>query len=159
MGNSYGFQENVLPLYDTASINPTFGLIFDTIQNVLPASGVGVSRLSATYVILPLEVLWELSPDYRRHNFFVAVGGSIGYRIGANHRVRYTEGSGADAEDKILVRRESFQMNPLRYGAHVRVGINFFNIYGRYEVSPLWATDEDGPAGSSWNVGISIDLF
>jgi len=154
----YGFQNDVLPLYDTASINPSFGLIFDTVSNILPANEVTVSQLSGSYINLPVELRWELSPGYTRTNLFVAAGGSIGYRLGAYSRVRYAEGIGGELENKTLIRREAFELNQLRYGAHLRVGINFFNIWGRYEVSPLW-TVGDGPAGGAWTVGVSLDLF
>lgn len=150
----FQFQEDVLPLYDTASINPTGALMFDTVGNVLPASNVSKSQITARYVNLPIEVRWELNPDYKRKNFWVAVGGSVGYRFDAMSKVVYTQGT----ETIKLKRKENFRLNQLRYGAQIRAGISWFSIYGRYEISPLWAPNQ-GPSGSGWQVGMSFDLF
>lgn len=150
----YGFSNNVLPLYDTASINPTNDLIFENITDVLPANEVVKSQMMIRYINVPLEFRWEANPNHRARNLWIALGGSIGYRIGAHHEVRYSQGT----ETKTLIRREDFQLNQLRYGAHARVGIAWFSVYGRYEVTPVW-TPKRGPNGNSWQVGISVDLF
>ena len=156
--NMYSFANNVMPLYDTASGNPTNELYFDTVSQVISSAAVQVSQMGVIYANLPIEVRWDLKPGQDNNSLWVSLGGSIGYRIGSFSKVRYRANVPV-GEDKVLTRRESFGLNDLRYGAQLRIGYDWINAYGRYEVSPLFSPLLETPAGGSWQVGVSIDLF
>jgi hypothetical protein len=114
------------------------------------------SFLQTTYLDVPLEFRYYTGRE--RKGFFVAVGGLIGLRLDSKTRVLYEEAE----ENKVTKQKESFNLNPLRYGVITRLGIGGFNLFGFYNFAPIFRPDK-GPEGTQntnyFKVGLSFAIF
>lgn len=115
------------------------------------------SRLINSYVDVPVEFRWHSGSDFNR-SFKIAIGGVFGLLIDAKTKVQYE----VDGTNKTTKQKDPFNLNPIRYGAIARVGIAGFNLWGYYNLSPLFRSGQ-GPQGTEntnyFNVGLSLTLF
>jgi len=129
--------------------------VFRSVSRALP--DVQKSMFITNYVDVPLEFRFNTSPEDKSRNFFVAVGGRVGYMMRAQTKIKYIENT------KVNRRKDQkpFHVTPVRYSAYIRVGVGAFNIYANYALSPLFKPNE-GPTNKPiqlMTVGISLDLF
>ena len=120
-------------------------------------SGLKKSMLIANYVEVPLEFRFDTAPEDIARSFNVAIGGRIGYLFDSKMKVKYKEGG----ETKIIKDKQELGLTKLRYGLYSRIGIGAFNIFGFYNLTPLFAKDKgpDQTTMTSFTVGISINGF
>ncbi len=119
--------------------------------------GIKKSTLIANYVEIPIEFRFDTAPEDIARSFNVAIGGRIGYLFDSKMKVKFKE----DGETKILKDKQNLGLNQLRYGVYTRIGVGAFNIFGFYNLSPLFEKDK-GPEKTTMNnytVGISINGF
>lgn len=119
--------------------------------------GIKKSTLIANYVEIPIEFRFDTAPEDIARSFNVAIGGRIGYLFDSKMKVKFKE----DGETKILKDKQNLGLNQLRYGVYTRIGVGAFNIFGFYNLSPLFEKDK-GPEMTTMNnytVGISINGF
>lgn len=120
-------------------------------------NGIKKSTLIANYVEIPIEFRFDTAPEDIARSFNVAIGGRIGYLFDSKMKVKFKE----DGETKILKDKQNLGLNQLRYGVYTRIGVGAFNIFGFYNLSPLFEKDK-GPEKTIMNnytVGISINGF
>ena len=119
--------------------------------------GIKRSMLIANYVEIPLEFRFDTAPEDIARSFNVAIGGRIGYLFDSKMKVKYKE----DGETKILKDKQNLGLSQIRYGVYSRIGIGAFNLFGFYNLSPLFEKDKgpDQTAMNSLTVGISINGF
>jgi hypothetical protein len=138
--HNYAFQNDVL-------ITPAADeFAFET-------SDVGLrkSKMSATYLTVPLLLNLETNPDKKSNSFRLSAGMYGGVRIASRTKVK--------TEDKLkLKQRDDFNLNAFRYGPMVRIGYGWFNVYAQYALSDLFA-DNQGPELTPVTFGISIRAF
>ena len=119
--------------------------------------GIKKSMLIANYIEIPLEFRFDTAPEDIARSFNVAIGGRIGYLFDSKMKVKHHE----DGENKILKDKQNMGLNQIRYGVYSRIGIGAFNLFGFYNLSPLFAKGK-GPDQTTMNsltVGISINGF
>ncbi len=113
--------------------------------------------LVANYVEIPLEFRFDTTPEDIARSFNVAIGGRIGYLFDSKMKVKYKE----DAETKIMKDKQNLGLTQIRYGVYSRIGVGAFNIFGFYNLTPLFEKDKgpDKTTMNSYTVGISINGF
>ena len=119
--------------------------------------GIKKSTLIANYVEIPIEFRFDTAPEDIARSFNVAIGGRIGYLFDSKMKVKFKE----DGETKILKDKQNLGLNQLRYGVYTRIGVGAFNIFGFYNLSPLFEKDKgpDKTTMNNYTVGISINGF
>ncbi|HRZ75774.1 MAG TPA: outer membrane beta-barrel protein [Bacteroidales bacterium] len=110
------------------------------------------NRLTLTYLDLPVEVRMKTRSDIR-----AAVGFKAGYLVGSE--TFYNGDSFLNAEKQLKVRYYALEnIEKLRYGALLRLGYKWFNLYGYYSLSRVFE-DGKGPELYPVSVGISLVPF
>lgn len=119
--------------------------------------GIKKSMLVANYVEIPLEFRFDTAPEDIARSFNVALGGRIGYLFDSKMKVKYRE----DSETKILKDKQNLGLSQFRYGVYTRIGVGAFNIFGFYNLTPLFEKGKgpDKTTMNSYTVGISINGF
>lgn len=141
--NKYRFDGNNTIVKDADGvINPYY-----------PPIGITYSRtkLATTYAILPvlLEAQIPASGNHRNINLGAGVIGAL--KLGSHTKVVYYTPGGKQKEKN----RDDFSLNPLRWGATVRIGYEFFQIYSTYYFTQLFEQGK-GPELFPFEVGIAF---
>jgi hypothetical protein len=137
---NFAFQDDIVltPRADEF----TFGLSDDPLRK---------SKLSATYLTIPLMLNLETNPDRRSQSFRLSAGVTGGIRIASRTKIK--------TEEKAKTRqRDDFNLNAFRYGPIVRVGYGWFNLYAQYALSDFFTSGE-GPQLNAFTAGISLRAF
>ena len=102
-------------------------IIIDSVgANIIGNGFVEKSKFESNYINIPLEFRFYFNKDkIDNGGFFLAAGGSIGYLISGKTKIKYVE----NEETKKIKRKENFELNQFRYGAHFRVGVSGFGAY------------------------------
>jgi hypothetical protein len=109
------------------------------------------SKLSMTYLTVPLLVNIETNPDNLSKSFRISAGVTGGYRIASRTKTK-------SEEKRKVKQRDDFNLNDFRYGPMVRIGYGWFNVYGQYALSELFA-DGEGPVTNPVTIGLSFRPF
>ena len=115
------------------------------------------SMLAMTYLDVPLELRFSTKPEDPARSFKVAIGGRVGYLLNASTKVKYKE----NGELKKLQNHQDFNLTRLRYGAHVKMFLGNFALFGYYNLTPLFEANK-GPAATeaqTWTVGFALHSF
>lgn len=141
----------------------------DSIGTSIIGSGVvEKSKFETTYISIPLEFRYYINKNkIDNGGFFVGAGASIGYLINGKTKIKYVEND----QTKKIKRKENFELNQFRYGAHVKVGIGGFGAFFQYDFSELFNPGRGPVAGTNpdnspkftktapFRFGLSINLF
>lgn len=119
--------------------------------------GIKKSMLIANYVEVPLEFRFDTAPEDLGRSFNFALGGRIGYLFDSKMKVKYKE----DGETKIVKNKENLGLTQLRYGVYSRIGVGNFNVFGFYNLTPLFEKGKgpDQTTMTHYTIGISINGF
>ena len=150
---------NFYYLGDTAVNSKRFDLLPNYPDRALPADSTVFGRmkkslLSMNYLDIPLEFKYSVNPDDPNHSFWFALGGRVGWLYSANTKIKYK----LDGDKIVQKEKYKYGLNQFRYGPSLRVGVGNFNLFGFYNMSPLFQKDK-GPSKTqmqSWTIGISI---
>ena len=115
------------------------------------------TMMTMTYVQVPLELRFSTKPEDPARSFKIAIGGDIGYLLNASTKVKYKE----NGELKKLQNHQNFNLTRLRYGAHMKIFIGNFAIFGYYNLTPLFK-ENLGPAATdtqTYTVGFALHSF
>lgn len=115
------------------------------------------SMFVTNYVEMPIDFRFDTKPEDISRSFNVSIGGRVGYLYDSFTKVRYRE----DGETKKVKDKYNHGMNDFRYGVYSRIGFGAFNLFGFYNISPLFQKDK-GPEGqdfTSITFGISVNGF
>lgn len=126
-------------------------------EDIIGNGVVEKSKFESNYVNIPIEFRYYINKDKIGRGLFVAGGGSIGYLISGKTKIKYNE----NEESKKIKRKEGFELNQFRYGAHVRVGIAGFGAFFNYDVSELFnpGRGPESTAATPYRFGLSFNLF
>jgi hypothetical protein len=115
--------------------------------------------LITNYVEVPLEFRFDSKPEDISRSFNFAVGGRIGALFDSQQKVKWRENK--DGPWKKAKDKENWGLSYLRYGVYTRVGIGAFNIFGFYNLSPLFkpGMGPDGTKMTTFTAGISLNGF
>ncbi len=109
------------------------------------------SKLSDTYLKLPVLLNFESNPQKLKRSFHLSAGAYGGVLIASHTKVK------TDTEKKIKA-KDDFNLSKIRYGVSGQIGYGWFNIYANYALNGMF-TDGEGPALTPFSVGISIIGF
>lgn len=100
---------------------------------------------------LPIELRFR-TKGWKHFKFHV--GGKIGYRTNIIRRAKFDDGT-----EKYEIRYRSLpDVNHLSYSAHVRIGMRNWALFGSYNFSPLFESNESIELYPI-QMGLSISLF
>lgn len=120
-------------------------------------SAIKKSMLITNFIDIPLEIRFSTNPYDPGRSFKVAIGGRVGYLVGAHTKLKYEQ----DGETKKLKNNQNYNLNPFRYSATLRIGIGNFNWFAHYNLNPLFEKNK-GPRAtttSTYTLGISLAGF
>ena len=127
-------------------------------SSILPQSNeIKKSKLSTSYVDIGTEIRFSMNRENPQKGFFMALGGKIGILISAHTKVSYME----DGQRKKVKTKETFELNPIRYGVYGRVGKGKFSLFYYQAFSELFQKDKgpDSTNTTPFNLGLSFALF
>lgn len=104
------------------------------------------NKLNAVFLNVPLML--EFQQPIGNKDFWIAVGGYAGVKIGSSTKLKSNDG------DKTKVRKD-FHMNTLRYGLRAQVGFENFGVYCNYSLQSLFKKDE-GPELYPISLGVTL---
>ena len=117
------------------------------------------SQVNPNYIDIPLEFRWRSRTYDPKRSVKIAIGGKVGFLFDSKTKVKYTDR--IDGDKKISKQKESWQLNTIRYGAHMRLGYGAFSLWGYYGLSDLFKKDEGPQATTMYPItfGVSLALF
>jgi len=125
------------------------------------------------YLEVPIEFRYDTKPEDISRSFNFALGARGGWLFDSFQKVKYKE----DGQTKKNKDRQDWGLTQLRYGVYTRIGIGGFNLFGFYNLTPLFQKDKGpfnngtvgtggapvgGTSGTTMNtftVGISLNGF
>lgn len=138
----------------------------DSLKLLLPAetpmTGLKKSQLVTNYLEIPLELRFSTNPSDPGRSFKVSVGGRIGYMYDSFNKIKYKD---TDGETKQLKDKQDWNLTKLRYGVYGKLGLGNFNLFGYYNLTPLFEAGKGPGEGGAVNdfqtitVGISLSAF
>ena len=126
-------------------------------EDIVGSGVVTKSKFESTYLNLPVEFRYYYNKNKKGKGLYLAAGASIGYLVNGKTKIKYVE----NEETKKIKRKESFELNQFRYGAHARIGIAGFGAFFQYDFSELFNPGK-GPQNKTVTparFGLSFNLF
>lgn len=135
--NNYKFDNPVTIERTNGVINPVD----------LDEAGLVKSKLTVSYLTVPLLLEFQIPVDGRTNQIFVSGGVIGGVNIGSHTKVKYEHSKNKD--------HGSFSINPFKYALTARIGIKDVSLFANYNLSPLFK-DGRGPEIYPFTIGISL---
>jgi hypothetical protein len=131
----------------------------DTLNQISYAQSYTTKKtmLAMNYIDIPVELRFNLNPEDPARSFKVAIGGRVGYLLGAHTKIRYRE----NHELKKLKNNQDFNLSPFRYSVYMKIYFGNFSIFSYYNLNPLWKANK-GPnqtQAQTYTIGISLASF
>ncbi len=108
------------------------------------------SKLTVSYLTIPLMLEAQIPVNNHTGRLFLSGGILGGLNIGSHTKVKWNDNKQKD--------RGGFNVNPFKYAAIFRVGLNDIHLYATYNFSTLFK-DGKGPELTPFSVGISLVNF
>ena len=109
------------------------------------------SKISATYLSVPVLLHVESNPDNKSRSFRFSAGMQGGIRIASKTKVKTTNKSKTKTKD-------DYNLADFRYGPVVRIGYGWLNFFAEYNLSPFFEEGQ-GPEMHSASAGLSMRVF
>ncbi|WP_068472192.1 WG repeat-containing protein [Saccharicrinis aurantiacus] len=137
--NNYRYANATIPIYEDGMLTSE------------PIEGnLNKNKLTTLYLTAPFLLEYQFSRK-SRNDFYLSAGPIGGYRLRSHTKVVTMEG-GSKQKDK---NRSSFGLEDFRYGAQVRFGYRFLNLYATYWMSPMFDINK-GPELYPISVGFAF---
>ena len=115
------------------------------------------SKLSATFINASLVPVLDFGEHSRKpriwdgdgDGFRFGIGPYVGYRISSKTKLVYEEGGDREKEKT----RDDFNLNSLRYGVRLQIGVRSTDLFINYDMNELFASDK-GPGLNAVSFGI-----
>ncbi len=122
-----------------------------------PFANTKKSMVIMNYLDVPLDFRFTLNPDDPNRSFNVSIGGRFGVLTGSHLKFKYRE----DGETKKLKDKQNYNLNPIRYGISLKVGVGNFKAFGYYDLSTKFKKDLGPQQTDMTNIvfGISLGAF
>lgn len=114
---------------------------------VLDKAGLSKSKLSTSYLTVPLILEFQIPVSGNNKRFYFSGGMIGGLKVGSHTKVKKDGDKSKNRDD--------FNINPFRYGATARIGYKGINIFGTYYFSPFFK-DGRGPEMFPFTIGIGL---
>jgi hypothetical protein len=120
------------------------------------------SMLITNYIDIPVELRFNTNPNDLGRSFKVSLGFKFGILYDSFTKLKYRQ----EGETKKLKDKQNYQLNPIRYGAYLRIGAGNLSVFGYYNISTLFENNKGpvkgkGPAQdiNYLQVGLSFAAF
>ncbi len=117
----------------------------------IDTANVSKSKLSSTYLRVPLILEVQFPSTIRAKRIYISAGVVAGLKLGSHTKVIYKD-DGGRSKDK---NNDDFNISPFRYGVTARIGFGGLSIFGDYYFSPMFVADK-GPSLNPFTVGLSL---
>lgn len=141
--NNYRFSDNVILDPDSSSI---YGYYDDS-------KPWRKSKLVVSYLTVPLFFEYQTNRFSKSNSFHLSAGVLFGWRFATHTKMLYFDNGRQKPKTY-----DSFQLNPFRYDAMVRVGWGVINLYATYSMNTLFK-DGRGPELYPFAIGITFLNF
>jgi len=138
--NNYRFSNNVILEPDSATI---YGYNDDS-------RDWRKSKLVVNYLTLPLMFEYQTNRYSRSNSFHISAGVMLGWRYATHTKNLYFENGRQKPKQY-----DSFNLNPFRYDATMRIGWGIINLYATYSMNTLFK-DGHGPELYPFAIGIAF---
>jgi hypothetical protein len=108
------------------------------------------SKISASYIDVPLEFRLAIRPDARGRNFWIAPGLRAGVRVSDFWKYKGEITHGTETKLKVY---NLHGIEDFRYGISLRAGYYKFGLFAFYSLSDLFE-EEAGPLLAPFSVGV-----
>lgn len=149
----YGFNNSRTLAYTAVGDNVEMVTVSSTTY-----PGLKKSKLITNYLDIPVELRFSTNPEDPNRSFKVSLGFKVGVLYDSYTKLKYKD----DSENKKLINKQNYNLNPLRYGALLRIAAGNISAFGYYNLSPLFKSGK-GPSLeediNTLTVGLSISAF
>lgn len=114
---------------------------------LLDKAGLSKSKLSTTYLTVPLMLEFQIPVSGHDKKLYFSGGVIGGLKVASHTKVKIDSDKSKSRDD--------FNINPFRYGATARIGYKGVNIFGTYYFSPFFKNGR-GPEMYPFTVGIGL---
>ena len=112
------------------------------------------NKMLVRTITVPLLLEFQV-PDKEKNYFYINAGVYGGLNFSSHIKVKYSESYRGVRKEKF---REDFNVNPFKYGAMVRTGYKWVNIYASCDLTRLFQKGR-APEIYPWSVGIMLVSF
>lgn len=122
-----------------------------------PFSNTKKSMVIMNYLDIPMDLKYTLNPDDPNRSFNISIGGRFGVLTESHLKLKYRE----DGETKKLKDKQNYNLNPIRYGISLKVGVGNFKLFGYYDLSTKFEKNLGPQQTDMTNLvfGISLGAF
>jgi hypothetical protein len=119
---------------------------------------IGKNNVSLNYLDVPIEFRYHFNKRNYSKGVRFAFGAKVGYLMSAHTKIEYTDANGLTRRIKD---RQSYGLNPFRYGIYSRLGFPGFNIWTYYGLNQVWEKGKGPFATQAGQIsfGVSFALF
>jgi len=117
------------------------------LPKVLVKTGLTKSKLSTTYLTVPLMLEFQIPVNGHEKRLYLSGGVVGGLKVGSHTKVKL-DGNKSKS-------RDDFNINPFRYGATARLGYKGINLFGTYYFSTFFKSGR-GPEMFPFTIGIGL---
>ncbi len=142
--NNYRFDDNIVLKSDTSIIWGFSG------NDENPTRKYKKSKLSVTYLTVPLLLEYQTNRNFRNNSFHITGGIVLGTRLSSHSKQVYKDDG--KRKDK---NRDDFHIQPFRYDLTARIGWGIINLFGTYSLNTLFNNNE-GPEINPFSIGITL---
>ncbi len=112
------------------------------------------SKLSITYLSLPLLVEFQIPVKQSGKLFYFTTGLIAKLRLNTHTKIKYRQ----DNQKLKLKTPDDFHMNDFTYAGTIRMGYGGINLFATYDLYPLFV-DKKGPVIYPFSVGMALISF
>jgi hypothetical protein len=112
------------------------------------------NKITTTWITIPLLLEVQFPASEMKHRAYINGGLYGGFKMGSHTKVVYDDNEG-DKKDKS---RSDINLNSFKYGATVRLGYRFVNLFATCDLSPMFQKNQ-GPEIYPWSVGLTLVGF
>lgn len=112
------------------------------------------SKLSSTYLTIPLLVEFQVPVRKYANRLYFATGILAQKRLSTHTKIKYRRNN----KKEKLKTPDDFYMHDFRYSAMVRLGYRWINLFASYDIRPLFI-EKKGPEVYPFSFGISLLSF
>ncbi len=142
--STYTLDKNISIEKTYSSVEPTY-LFYDDNQK---------SKLSLSYIDVPLMVEFQIPMKEYGRQIFIAAGAIAKFKFNAHTKIKYKQ----DNQKLKLKTPDDFHIRNLSYAATVRIGYGSFKFFATYDLQPLFE-DDKGPILYPFSVGLTLISF
>jgi hypothetical protein len=132
--------------------NNTIAEVDDQVVGI-DTTGITKSKLTATFLRVPLVFEIQFPGATRAKRVFISAGIVAGLKLGSHTKVVYKEENGKTRDKN----NDDFNINPFRYGLTARIGFGTLCVFGDYYFTPMFV-DGKGPELHPFSLGLAMTL-